>query len=69
MARAYLSYDGHAMPCCMVSTPDRVNFGVAGEQGFQAIWNSPAYERFRDQLDSDEPPEVCRSCAVYAGMF
>jgi radical SAM protein with 4Fe4S-binding SPASM domain len=66
---AYISYDGHAMPCCMVSTPDRINFGVVGERGFQAIWNSPPYERFRDQLDSGKPPEVCRSCAVYTGMF
>src|SRR5205823_10474988 len=24
---AYLSYQGLAMPCCMVATPDRVNFG------------------------------------------
>jgi radical SAM protein with 4Fe4S-binding SPASM domain len=66
---AYISYDGHAMPCCMVSTPDRINFGAIGEQGFAAIWNSLSYEAFREQLDSDEPPEVCRSCAVYAGMF
>lgn len=66
---AYISYDGHAMPCCMVSTPDRINFGVTGERSFDAIWNGPEYEAFRERLASDEPPEVCRSCAVYAGMF
>ena len=66
---AYLSYDGYAMPCCMVSTPDRINFGSIAEQGLADLWNSPAYEAFREQLDSNEPPEVCRSCAVYAGMF
>jgi radical SAM protein with 4Fe4S-binding SPASM domain len=66
---AYLSYDGYAMPCCMVSTPDRINFGSIAEHGLADLWNSPAYEAFREQLDSDEPPEVCRSCAVYAGIF
>jgi len=66
---AYVSYDGHAMPCCMVSTPDRINFGALDSQDFAAIWSGPAYEAFREQLSSDEPPEVCRSCALYAGMF
>jgi radical SAM protein with 4Fe4S-binding SPASM domain len=66
---AYVSYDGYAMPCCMVSTPDRVNFGNIAGQGFAAIWNGADYQAFRDRLDSAEPPEVCRSCAVYSGTF
>lgn len=66
---AYISYDGHALPCCMVSTPDRINFGRVGERSLADIWNGVEYETFRAQLGSDEPPEVCRSCAVYAGMF
>jgi radical SAM protein with 4Fe4S-binding SPASM domain len=66
---AYVSYDGYAMPCCMVATPDRINFGNASEQGVAAIWNGPQYQAFRRQLDSDEPPEVCRSCAIYNGTF
>ena len=66
---AYLSYDGSAMPCCMVSTPDRINFGSIADRDFASIWNSAEYEAFRERLDSDDPPEVCRSCAVYAGMF
>jgi hypothetical protein len=39
------------------------------EIGVQEIWDGDAYQRFRDQLDSDEPPEICRSCAVYNGTF
>lgn len=66
---AYISYDGYAMPCCMVSTPDRVNFGSIAGQDFASIWRGADYEAFRARLDSDEPPEVCRSCAVYTGMF
>lgn len=66
---AYISYDGLAMPCCMVATPDRANFGNMAEQGVEAIWNADAYEAFRQQLDSDDPPEICRSCSVYSGTF
>lgn len=66
---AYLSYQGLAMPCCMVATPDRINFGNVARDGFATIWNGAAYERFRAELDSDEPPEICRSCAIYNGTF
>ena len=66
---AYVSYQGYAMPCCMISTPDRLNFGNMMERGAEAVWNDPAFDAFRDQLASDDPPEVCKSCAVYAGIF
>lgn len=66
---AYMSYDGYAMPCCMVSTPDRINFGNVSDQSFEAIWRDSKFEAFREQLASDEPPEVCRSCAIYSGTF
>jgi radical SAM protein with 4Fe4S-binding SPASM domain len=65
----YVSYQGYAMPCCMVSTPDRINFGNMGEQGVDAVWNSAEFESFRDQLDSDSPPEICKSCSIYTGTF
>ena len=65
----YLSYDGRAMPCCMVATPDRVNFGSVTEGGVAAVWESPSYESFRGQLESEASPEICRSCAVYQGTF
>ncbi|RIL02211.1 MAG: radical SAM protein [Proteobacteria bacterium] len=65
----YLSYEGVAMPCCMVSTPDRVALGDARRAPLDAIWNGAAYRSFRERLDSDDPPEVCRSCALYAGTF
>lgn len=65
----YVSYDGHVMPCCMVSTPDRINFGKASEEGFTKIWSSDDFQAFRDQLDSDVPPEICQSCSIYTGTF
>jgi radical SAM protein with 4Fe4S-binding SPASM domain len=66
---AYIAYSGEAMPCCMVATPDRMNFGSMARDGVEAVWNNDAYRRFREQLDSDEPPEICRGCAVYQGKF
>ena len=66
---AYVSYDGLAMPCCMVATPDRINFGSMADRPVAEVWRGEAYEAFRRQLDSDDPPAVCRSCALYAGTF
>lgn len=66
---AYISYNGEAMPCCMVATPDRINFGNMAKEGVEEIWNSDAYNAFRARLDSGDPPDICKSCAVYAGTF
>ena len=57
------------MPCCMISTPDRLNFGNAAEDGIATVWNNAAYQDFRERLESETPPEVCRGCAVYTGTF
>src|SRR5438067_12896307 len=64
---AYISYEGYAMPCCMVSTPDRLNFGNMAERGGAPGWNGDAYQTFRDRPASDEPPDICRSCSSYTG--
>jgi hypothetical protein len=53
----------------MVATPDRVNFGNAAEAGVIPVWEGAAYEAFRARLDSDAPPDICRSCAVYNHTF
>lgn len=66
---AYVSYDGSALPCCMVATPDRISLGNVAGQGVAAVWNGPAYEEFRRRLASDDPPEVCRTCSVYRHTF
>jgi hypothetical protein len=53
----------------MVATPDRVNFGDAARDGVIPVWDGPAYQAFRARLDSDDPPDICRSCAVYNRTF
>ncbi len=67
---AYISYQGLAMPCCMVSTPDRINFGsVKGPNGVEEVWNGQQYREFREALSSDNPPDICKSCSIYKGTF
>lgn len=66
---AYFSYRGDIMPCCMISTPDRMNFGNVRDQPFSHTWNGSRYQRFRAQLASGQPPEICKSCAIYTGTF
>ena len=67
--RAYVSYTGEAMPCCMIATPDRFHFGNMAKEGVVRVWNSDEYHAFRERLASDDPPEICRGCAVYNGTF
>lgn len=66
---AYITYNGYAMPCCMISTPDRTNFGNMFEEGVEAVWNGRAAQAFRQQLASPEPPAICQACSLYAGVF
>ena len=65
----YLSYRGEAMPCCMVSTPDRIKLGDMAVERVAAVWSGDAYRRFRADLAAGRPPEVCRGCAIYKGTF
>lgn len=67
---AYVGWDGSALPCCMVSTPDRVPLGNVATEGVSAVWNGAPFERFRERLDAADPaPAVCRSCSVWRGVF
>jgi MoaA/NifB/PqqE/SkfB family radical SAM enzyme len=66
---AYLSCRGDAMPCCMVSTPDRANLGNMAQGDVADVWNGPLYRAFRSALASGNPPEICRGCGIYKGTF
>ncbi len=66
---AYIAYRGEALPCCTGATPDRLTLGDMAAEGAEAVWNNSAYQAFRTALDSDDPPEVCRSCSLYRGNF
>jgi len=55
---AYVSYQGLAMPCCIVATPDRITLGDMAADGVEAVWNGANYREFRAALASETPPEV-----------
>ena len=66
---AYISFQGYAMPCCMVASPEQVQLGLVKENNLHEVWNGEDYTRFREQLASGQPPEICRQCSIYNGVF
>lgn len=65
---AYVRHDGRAQPCCMLMGGDR---GVLGDAlaDFPALWRGDAYREFRAALLGNDPPEVCRGCSMFRGVF
>jgi radical SAM protein with 4Fe4S-binding SPASM domain len=66
---AYISFQGYMMPCCMVSTPELINFGLVNHNNLEEIWNSTEYTNFRQQLSSEKPHPMCSACSIYKGVF
>jgi radical SAM protein with 4Fe4S-binding SPASM domain len=64
---AYITSDGFVTPCCENgSDPMRINFGNVFEQPFAEIWNSPRYQGFRRELQSERSrPSICVDCPSY----
>lgn len=65
----YVEHDGAVRPCCMVMGADRVLMGTVGAEGFADAWRGEAYEAFRADLLTDDPPEVCAGCSMYRRVF
>lgn len=66
---AYVTHRGDVQPCCMVMGSDRATLGSVGDQSFGDVWRGPAYREFRRRLEGSDPPEVCRGCSLYRGVF
>jgi radical SAM protein with 4Fe4S-binding SPASM domain len=66
---AYVTHRGEVQPCCMVMGSDRATLGRLDESSFGEIWTGSAYERFRERLLGDEPPDVCVGCSLYRRVF
>lgn len=66
---AYVTHTGRVQPCCMLMGGDRAVLGDLAHERFEAIWNGAPYRAFRAALHTASPPEVCRGCAMYRGVF
>jgi radical SAM protein with 4Fe4S-binding SPASM domain len=66
---AYVTSAGVVQPCCMVMGDDRIALGRLDEQSFPEIWYGEPYREFRRRLAADQPPDVCRGCALYHRTF
>ena len=66
---SYVRHDGKVQPCCMLMGDGRAILGDARGAGFEGAWRGPAYGAFRAALLSDAPPDVCRGCSMYRGVF
>ena len=66
---AYVRQDGRVQPCCMLMGGDRAILGDLGTTSFPAIWRGERYEAFRAALGTASPPDVCRGCSQYRGVF
>jgi radical SAM protein with 4Fe4S-binding SPASM domain len=64
----HVGASGEALPCAMLKTPQRLNLGNMRRDGVVRVWNGDAYREFRERLASDDPPDICRGCAVYQGL-
>jgi MoaA/NifB/PqqE/SkfB family radical SAM enzyme len=66
---AYVTRTGHVQPCCMLMGGDRAVLGDLSRASFADIWHGAAYRDFRAALHTSSPPDVCRGCAMYRGVF
>jgi MoaA/NifB/PqqE/SkfB family radical SAM enzyme len=64
----YITAQGTALPCCIAPFTDApfesIRLGNYLEQGVASVWHGAAYQRFREQLYSSEPPCSCRNCGL-----
>ena len=65
----YVTHDGKIEPCCMIMGSERATLGDVSVDSFPDIWWGESYTEFRRALLADEPPEVCRGCSMYRGVF
>ena len=65
---AYVTARGTALPCCIAPFTDApfesIRLGNYLQDGVDSVWHGEAYQRFRKQLYSSEPPAACRNCGL-----
>ena len=57
--RLFVDTNGEVAPCCI---PGRPVLGDTKRATLREIWNGDAYNRFRGEFFSAEPPDCCNGC-------
>jgi len=60
--RAYISVEGHVVPCCTIADPRVASMGNIFEEPFSAIWRGQRYQQFRLSILRHELLAPCRNC-------
>jgi MoaA/NifB/PqqE/SkfB family radical SAM enzyme len=64
----YFTANGRALPCCIAPFAQKgyenYTLGDATQATLREIWNGPAYQGFRDALQSAAPPKSCANCGL-----
>jgi MoaA/NifB/PqqE/SkfB family radical SAM enzyme len=64
----YFTAHGRSLPCCIAPFSARgyenYTLGDATQDSLREIWNSPAYQDFRQNLLGDAPPSPCQNCGL-----
>jgi MoaA/NifB/PqqE/SkfB family radical SAM enzyme len=65
---SYVTANGNVLPCCISPWTAKdyrgAVLGNAFTQDFVNIWNGERYQRFREDFETDVPPDPCRGCGL-----
>jgi MoaA/NifB/PqqE/SkfB family radical SAM enzyme len=65
---SYVTANGNVLPCCISPWVARdyaaLILGHAFAEPFADIWNGERYRRFRNDFESESPPDPCRGCGL-----
>jgi radical SAM protein with 4Fe4S-binding SPASM domain len=66
---SYITANGNVLPCCISPWTTRnyreLVLGNAFTQDFAQIWNGERYQQFRQDFETDVPPDPCRGCGLH----
>jgi MoaA/NifB/PqqE/SkfB family radical SAM enzyme len=62
---AYIDVDGWLRPCCRAVW---IGMGNIMEKPFRKIWNDAPYKDLRRFVNSNNPPDFCRTCTLWWGI-
>jgi sulfatase maturation enzyme AslB (radical SAM superfamily) len=60
-SECYFLGNGDVMACCMQGTV----VGNLNESSHEEIWNGERMRKFREKVNTSDPPDPCKRCGIY----